>query len=87
VRITLYGWGRARTVYLHFVPPRSRRAKRTIRIARTEGMCGHATRRLRHFWPFLPRTSGTWRLQFDTRATYSPKASLAIPYLSVISLL
>jgi hypothetical protein len=86
VRISLAGWGAGKTIYLHFVPPRSRKAKSTVRIGRTGGDCGVATRRLRHFWPFRPRTPGTWRLQFDTKRRYSVKTRVAIPYLSVVTL-
>jgi hypothetical protein len=86
VRISLAGWGAGKTIYLHFVPPRSRKAKSTVRVGRTGGDCGVATKRLRHFWPFRPRQPGTWRLQFDTKRRYSIKTRVAIPYLSVVTL-
>jgi hypothetical protein len=86
VRILLAGWGAGKTIYLHFVPPHSKKAKSTVRVGRTGGDCGVATKRLRHFWPFRPRKPGTWRLQFDAKRSYSVKTRVAIPYLSVVTL-
>ncbi len=83
--IHLNGWGRGQTVYLHFVPPRSRRAVRTVRVGRTAGGCGHATLRLAHFWPFVPRKAGAWRLQFDVKRAYDPANRLAVTYQSLIA--
>lgn len=73
VRFSAYGFsllGQKRPpIYLHYVSPRGRLA-RTVRIGRGTGACGfRRTKKLRLF-PFTP-LRGSWRLQFDTRRSYT----------------
>ena len=84
--VRLYGWLGVRSVYLHFVPPKARRALRTVRVAAPAGACGSARRTFRHLWPFRPRRSGAWRLQFDNARRYSPGNRYRVVYRSLVRL-
>jgi hypothetical protein len=72
IRVNLWGWV-GKTVFLHYIAPGSTKAARTIRVARTGGICGHAQRRIAHLFPRGTK-AGTWRLVFDSRRRLS-KAS------------
>jgi hypothetical protein len=82
VKVSLFGWV-GNTVFLHYIPPHSRKPTRTIRVARTTGACGHATTHIRHLFPAGAR-KGKWRLIFDTRRRYSSKTRLRIEYRTSI---
>lgn len=70
VRFRLFGFGQGTTAYLHYIRPNGRR-KRTVRLGRTSGACGHlTTRRQTRLFPFDPE-NGVWSFQFDTRRRYS----------------
>lgn len=85
VRVRLLGWPQS-TVYLHYLAPRTHQVRRTIRVGRTTGACGHATVRLRHLYPFDPHAGG-WRLRFDTHRAYHAKRAYFVEILSRVSLL
>ena len=72
VRFSVNGFGllrRRATVYLHYVAPDGK-ARRTIKLGRTEGTCGVIRRtRKRLLFPFAAER-GKWILQFDTRREY-----------------
>jgi hypothetical protein len=79
VRISLWGWVR-KTVYLHWIPPHSRKAASTARITKTGGTCGHATARLPHLFPAGAK-KGRWKLIFDTSRKLSKSTNpLRIEY-------
>jgi hypothetical protein len=82
VKIALFGWV-GKTVFLHYLPPHSKKATRTVRIAKTTGTCGHATARLSHLFPRGAR-KGKWRLIFDTSRTYRSSTKLKIEYDTTI---
>jgi hypothetical protein len=73
VRFSLAGFAlldSAPSVYVHYVRPNGR-LRRTVRLGRARGACGHISRTARRkLFPFRAER-GTWRLQFDTRRTYS----------------
>jgi hypothetical protein len=73
VRFSAFGFGRDRTVYLHYLKPNGH-AARTVRLGATRGVCGTIKRTARrHLFPFKPRR-GHWRLQFDTSRAVDPDA-------------
>ena len=72
VRFGVLGFGAGRTVYLHWVRPNGR-VRRTAALGRTQGPCGRLTTGLRRLFPFGALLPGNWRLQLDTRPTYSPR--------------
>ena len=82
VKVALFGWV-GNTVFLHYIPPHSRKPSQTIRIAKTTGTCGRATARIRHLFPAGAR-KGNWKLIFDTRRRYSSKTKLRIEYDTTI---
>lgn len=71
-RFTVYGMGARRTLYLHYVPPRSRHSKLNRPIGRLGGACGKLRSPAMRLFPFRP-SAGTWKLQFDTRRSYSSR--------------
>jgi len=71
-RFTVYGMGARRTLYLHYVPPGSRRSTLNRPIGRLGGACGKLRSPAMRLFPFRPST-GTWKLQFDTRRSYSSR--------------
>jgi hypothetical protein len=81
VRFSIFGFGARKTIFLHYLKPGVDGAKavaRTVRLGKVKGVCGKIKRtRKRHLFPFDP-SSGEWRLQFDTRRTYSPDAQPAV---------
>jgi hypothetical protein len=83
VRFVWHGLGARRTVYLHYVPPGSRRALRTIRLGKGRGLCGKGSVRVRHLYPYSIRLrSGRWRLQLDRKRRYSRATR---PYIAIFS--
>jgi hypothetical protein len=84
VRFSVLGFGAGKTVYLHWVRPNGR-VRRTKSLGRTQGPCGRLTTGLRRLFPFTGLLPGNWRLQFDTRATYSrgtvPRYPIIVPVL------
>lgn len=72
-RFTVYGMGARRTLYLHYIPPGSRRSTLNRPIGRLGGACGKLRSPAMRLFPFRP-TAGTWKLQFDTRRSYSSRA-------------
>jgi hypothetical protein len=81
VRFHLFGFGRARTLYLHYLGRRGR-LRTTVKLGATRGACGRLETARRRLFPFRPGT-GTWRLQFDSSRRYSrkavPRIRLAVP--------
>lgn len=73
VRFNAYGFGRLARVYVHYVRPSGGVAK-TVYLGRGRGPCGKITSTAeRTLFPFRP-SPGRWRLQFDIRRTYDPRA-------------
>ena len=70
VRFSVFGFGRpGLPIYVHYLAPGGLSA-RTLRLGRTQGVCGSIPRtRIRRLFPFRPGP-GRWRLQFDNRRTY-----------------
>jgi hypothetical protein len=81
VRFSIFGFGARKTIFLHYLRPGVNGTKavaRTVRLGKVRGVCGKIKRtRQRHLFPF-DASSGEWRLQFDTRRTYSPGAQPAV---------
>lgn len=71
-RFTAYGMGARRTLYLHYVPPGSRHSKLNRPLGHLGGACGKLRSAGMRLFPFRPST-GTWKLQFDTRRSYSSR--------------
>ena len=69
VHVNLWGWA-GRTVFLHYIAPGSTKAARTIRVAKTGGMCGHAQAHIAHLFPRGTKP-GTWRLVLDSKRRLS----------------
>ena len=73
VRFSVYGFGlegeAAPPVYLHYVRPDGR-LERTVRLGTATGPCGFLRTKLRRLFGFAARR-GTWRLQLDTRRSYT----------------
>lgn len=74
VRFKAYGFGLLAAehpdVYLHYVRPNGR-LKETVRLGKAAGPCGTLARtRPRRLFPFAAER-GNWRLQFDTRRSYT----------------
>ncbi len=74
VRYTLNGIGfsapQGTIVWIHYLDPHGH-IRRTVPIGRTKGVCGSLHKTILHrLFPFRP-TSGTWRLQFDLKQSYS----------------
>jgi hypothetical protein len=82
VKISLFGWV-GKTVFLHYLPPHSKKPSQTIRVTRTSGRCGHGTARLPHLFPTGAKR-GAWRLIFDTSRRYHSTAKLRIEYDTTI---
>jgi hypothetical protein len=60
-------------VWVHYLTPAGK-LRRSVPIGRTKGVCGSLHRSILHrLFPFHT-TPGTWRLQFDLKQGYSPKA-------------
>jgi hypothetical protein len=60
-------------VWVHYLTPAGK-LRRSVPIGRTKGVCGSLHRSILHrLFPFHT-TPGTWRLQFDLKQAYSPKA-------------
>jgi hypothetical protein len=79
VHVSLWGWV-GKTVFLHYLAPRSKKAARTVRIARTTGTCGHAQARIPHLFPAGTK-KGNWKLVFDSkRRLGKPTDPLRIDY-------
>lgn len=73
VRFSAFGFGYVARIYVHYVGP-SGKVGGTAFLGRGRGPCGKIpTTQPRALFPFRPR-SGLWRLQFDTKRTYDPKA-------------
>ena len=70
---SVFGFGKRKTVYIHYILHRKHR--KTVRLGRTKGLCGHLITKSRKVFPFNPKT-GTWTLQFDTKKHYSKKTKL-----------
>jgi len=81
VRFSVFGFGARKTIFLHYLRPGvngQRAVARTARLGKVKGDCGKIKRtKQRHLFPF-DATSGEWRLQFDTKRTYSPNAQPAV---------
>ncbi|HEY5316830.1 MAG TPA: hypothetical protein VIJ20_02545 [Solirubrobacteraceae bacterium] len=80
VRFHLLGWGRGRSLYLHYVSPKGvSRLDRDLGAA--GGACGHLTTPPLKLFPFTPKV-GKWTLQFDKSASYKTGSvpRVVIPY-------
>jgi hypothetical protein len=81
VRFSIFGFGARKTIFLHYLRPGvsgTKAVARTVRLGKVKGVCGKIKRtKQRHLFPF-DASSGEWRLQFDTRRTYSPGAQPAV---------
>jgi hypothetical protein len=79
-----FGSGPKRTVYLHYIRPNGS-LRRTVRLGRTQGACGHLTTAPRPVFPFTAQP-GTWHFQFDTRFIFRrhPRAPFARLTVTVI---
>lgn len=86
VTIDLLGWGVGHTLYMHFVPPGAKKARKTVRLGTAGGHCGELTVHRRHFWPFSPKRAGAWHVQFDMRRHYAPTTQPSVVEQSVIAL-
>jgi hypothetical protein len=64
VRVSMWGWV-GKTVFLHYIAPGAKKPARTVRLAKTGGMCGHAQARIPHLFPRGAK-AGTWKLVFDS---------------------
>ncbi|MDQ3677131.1 MAG: hypothetical protein M3401_10065 [Actinomycetota bacterium] len=60
---------RKSSVYLHYVRPNGK-LRRTIRLGRARGTCGHILRTKRRRLFAFNAQRGRWTLQFDTRQRY-----------------
>ena len=73
VRFSLYGFGllgaRRAPVYVHYVGPSGHLA-RSVRLGTATRACGFLRTPRRRLFGFRPR-AGAWRLQFDTRKSYT----------------
>jgi hypothetical protein len=73
VRFSAFGFGRGRTVYVHYLRPDGSAAD-TVRLGPTRGVCGTIKRTSRRrLFRFEPKP-GRWRLQFDTSRAVDPEA-------------
>jgi len=79
-RITARGFTGGGTLYAHTVRGRRRR---TVRVGRLAGACGILTARTRILLRRAGR--GTYRVQFDTRRTYSGKTVPRVIYKVPVS--
>lgn len=69
-RVSGFALRRARpTAYLHYVRPNGR-ARRTVRLGRADGRCGHIDRTARRRLFAFRAERGRWILQFDTNPRY-----------------
>lgn len=72
-RFAVEGMGPGRPdVYLHWVAPGGA-VRGPKPLGRAEGDCGALTTAPRRLFPTRTPARGTWRLQLDTRRTYSPR--------------
>ncbi|MFN8174713.1 MAG: hypothetical protein U0T02_06570 [Solirubrobacteraceae bacterium] len=71
-RFSVYGFGAGKTLYLHYIPPGSRRSKLNRPLGRLGGACGKLRTPAKRLFPFRPQT-GRWALQFDTKRSYSSR--------------
>jgi len=69
----LYGFGNNRRAYVHYVNPDGKHVK-TKRLGRLRGPCGSRVTKKRRVMPFRDPQFGIWKLQFDTRRSFSRKA-------------
>ena len=70
VRFAVYGFALDQReprpdVYVHWISPRGR-WKASAKLGHARGLCGSLKTTKRRLFPFKPRESGLWRLQFDT---------------------
>jgi hypothetical protein len=74
VRFSLYGFGllgaRRPPVYVHYVGP-SGRVARSVRLGTATQACGFLRTPKRRLFAFSDPRPGAWRLQFDTRKSYT----------------
>lgn len=74
VRFSVFGFGRLAPVYVHYLRAGATGSSDTISLGTAGGPCGKIARSAaRRLFPFTPRT-GMWRLQFDTKRSYSAQA-------------
>lgn len=66
----LFGFGRGKG-FIHYINPNDR-LKKTVRLGRLLGPCGHVTTDKRRVMPFDDPQFGIWHLQFDVRRRYDP---------------
>ena len=69
----LFGFGRGKG-YIHYVNPNGK-FKKTVSLGRLQGPCGRLKSSRRRVLPFRDPQYGFWKLQFDTRRSYSKNAA------------
>lgn len=65
----VFGFGKAKTVYVHRIGPDGRH-RGTTRLGKTTGPCGRVRTKALRVFPAGSARSGVWRFQFDTRKSF-----------------